>query len=93
MDATAVLIEHNLQVGLVTEATDANADLVAEALKQNLQNLLDMAKAGVVNEKEATELLKAVEVKSTADSASMVLSVPAETMKAFLVRLATPANK
>ena len=65
----------------------------AEALKQNLQNLLDMAKAGVVNEKEATELLKAVEVKSTADSASMVLSVPAETMKAFLVRLATPANK
>lgn len=65
----------------------------AEALKQNLQNLLDMAKAGVVNEKEATELLKAVEVKSTADSASMVLSVPAETMKAFLVRLATPASK
>jgi len=35
MDATAVLIEHNLQVGLVTEATDANADLIDKVCYQS----------------------------------------------------------
>lgn len=35
MDATAVLIEHNLQVGLVSEATDANADLLDKVCYQS----------------------------------------------------------
>lgn len=35
MDATAVLIEHNLQVGLVTESTDQNADLIDKVCYQS----------------------------------------------------------
>jgi len=35
MDATAVLIEHNLQVGIVTESTDANPDLIDKVCYQS----------------------------------------------------------